>query len=129
MAKKRSGPAHEPTPGRSEVPDRVLRDLVGTVRLLADETRLRILLDLAQHGERNVGDLCARVGMNQPAMSHHLALLRVAGLVVTRRAGKHQFYGVHPEVLGDLLARVLAATGRGARKVRFGDFTLTYQGE
>ena len=129
MAKKRSGPVHEPASGGDELPASVLRDLVGAVRLLADETRLRILFDLAQHGKRNVGDLSARLGMSQPALSHHLALLRVAGFVATRRAGKFQLYSIRPEALGDVIAGALAATGHGPRKLRFHDFTLADHGE
>lgn len=129
MAKKRSGPTFESARPSDEISRGVLRDLVGAFRLLADDTRLRLLVDLAQHGERNVGELCTRLGLNQPALSHHLALLRVSGFVDTRRSGKHQFYSIRPEALGDIIAQTLAATGQGPRKLRFHDFTLTYHGE
>src|SRR5438309_6008832 len=61
------------------VSDEAIRDLVQVARLLSDETRLRILFLLAQQGEIHVSDLCERLGQSQPAVSHHLALLRVSG--------------------------------------------------
>jgi DNA-binding transcriptional ArsR family regulator len=43
--------------------------------------------------ERNVSELCADLGtQSQPAVSHHLALLRHGRLIEPRRSGKHNFY-------------------------------------
>ncbi len=75
--------------------DQSEKNLVQVFKLLADETRLRILLFLLREGELCVSDLCERLPyQTQPAVSHHLALLRVAGLIGVRRAGKHNFYSV-----------------------------------
>jgi DNA-binding transcriptional ArsR family regulator len=53
------------------------------------------ILKVLCEGERNVGELCHDLGdMNQPAVSHHLALLRVGHLVESRRAGKHVYYSL-----------------------------------
>ncbi len=60
-------------------------------RALADETRLRILLALSQ-GESTVSDLSARLGLGQPRVSTHLALLRGAGLVSVRPSGRSRTY-------------------------------------
>jgi len=60
------------------------------LRLIADPTRLRILSMLSEN-EMNVGAICGVLGQNQPAISHHLALLRVGGLVEARREGKNNF--------------------------------------
>jgi ArsR family transcriptional regulator len=76
------------------ISDGVERDLVKVFKLLADETRLKILLLLMQEGELHVSALCERLGQSQPAVSHHLALLRVAGMIEPRRDGKHNFYSV-----------------------------------
>lgn len=77
--------------------------LSGNVRRVADlfrqaseVTRLQILV-LLTAGERNVGDICAQFGQSQPAVSHHLALLRHGRLVEPRRDGKHNFYGLTNE--------------------------------
>lgn len=64
---------------------------VGTLKLLADPTRLRILWALL-HGEHSVNRLADHVGAQPAAVSQHLAKLRLARLVRTRRQGNHVFY-------------------------------------
>ncbi len=71
-------------------------DLVTVFKLLADETRLRILHYLTQKPEMNVCTFVGLLHQTQPAVSHHLALLREAGLVECRRDGKHNFYHLVP---------------------------------
>jgi ArsR family transcriptional regulator len=68
------------------------QELVGLFKLLADETRLRILHYLMQKPELNVRTFVGLLGQTQPAVSHHLALLREAGVLQCRRDGKHNFY-------------------------------------
>jgi len=58
---------------------------------LADPTRVRIV-GLLAHTELCVGDLCLVLGMSQPAVSHHLRLLRTLRIVNARKEGKHIFY-------------------------------------
>ncbi len=60
-------------------------------RALSDPKRLCVLESLA-FGELSVGDLSTRVGCHVPNMSQHLAVLRSAGLVSTRREGNIVFY-------------------------------------
>src|SRR5437868_13131759 len=60
-------------------------------RALADPKRLCVLESLAV-GEMSVRDLSVRVGCQVPNMSQHLAVLRSAGLVATRREGSTVFY-------------------------------------
>lgn len=67
------------------------------LRAVADEIRLRILRSLLA-GEKCVLDLSAALGLEEPTVSHHLALLRNAKLVVARREGKRVVYAVAPEV-------------------------------
>lgn len=110
------------------VSDTVIRDLVQVFRLLSDETRLRILFYLVQNQELHVTDLCDRLGQTQPAVSHHLALLRVSGLIEARREGKHNFYSVRTDVFGELLESLFSSSGEMPKRVKFHDFTLTYNG-
>src|SRR5215212_5350640 len=112
-----------------EVSDSMVRELAQVFKLLSDETRLRILFYLAQNSELHVTDLCNRLGQSQPAVSHHLALLRVSGLIESRREGKHNFYSVQADHFGELLTNLFSATGEVPRKVRFHDFVLNYSGE
>ena len=58
---------------------------------LGDGSRLRIFWLLC-HCEECVVNLSAMVGISSPAVSHHLKLLRAAGLIVNRRAGKEVYY-------------------------------------
>jgi ArsR family transcriptional regulator len=115
------------------VSDQSVRELAQVFKLLSDETRLRILfyLALSPNGELHVTDLCHRLGQSQPAVSHHLALLRVSGLIESRREGKHNFYCVRTEHFGDLLLSLFSAAGEVPRnkKYRFHDFVLSYSGE
>jgi ArsR family transcriptional regulator, arsenate/arsenite/antimonite-responsive transcriptional repressor len=62
-------------------------------RALGDETRLRILEQLAP-GERSVTDLMTLVEIGQSLMSHHLRILREAGLVIDRRDGRWIHYSI-----------------------------------
>ena len=111
------------------VSDQAVRELAQVFKLLSDETRMRILLYLAQNRELHVTDLCTRLGQSQPAVSHHLALLRVSGLIEARREGKHNFYSVRGDQFGKLLVSLFSAAGEIPRKVKFHDFLLTYAGK
>jgi DNA-binding transcriptional ArsR family regulator len=71
-------------------------DIAGAAQaalLLADATRLRLLLILSA-SEWNVTSLCDQLRLPQPAVSHHLGLLRRIGFVTTRKEGKKVFYAV-----------------------------------
>jgi DNA-binding transcriptional ArsR family regulator len=71
---------------------------------VSDPTRLQVILILAE-GERHVGALCAQLSQSQPAVSHHLALLRHGGIIAPRRQGKNNFYSLTDT--GSDLARVV----------------------
>lgn len=108
--------------------DKSIRELVQVARLLSDETRLRILFLLAEHSELHVTDLCERLGQSQPAVSHHLALMRVSGLIEARREAKHNFYSIRTDAFGEMLESLFTVTGEVPKKVKFHDFTLTSSG-
>jgi ArsR family transcriptional regulator len=77
-----------------------LRDRSAAVaRALADAKRLCVVERLAE-GERSVSDLSRDVGCQVPNMSQHLAVLRSAGIVASRREGNTVFYRLaDPHVL------------------------------
>ena len=91
-----------------------LRGLTQLLRLLSEETRLKILFTVAA-GERDVTGLWGPMGLPQATVSHHLSFLRVAGLVSTRRDGKHIHYRLGP---GARLA------GPGVLAIECPDFSL-----
>ena len=69
-----------------------VRQAADLLKQVSDPTRLQVLLLLTEK-ERNVSELCADLGtQSQPAVSHHLALLRHGRLIEPRRSGKHNFY-------------------------------------
>jgi DNA-binding transcriptional ArsR family regulator len=75
-----------------ELPDEAHVEVAAQAfRLLADPTRLRLLWLLCG-AESDVGSLARRVGVARPAVSQHLAKLRLAGLVGTRRDGRRVVY-------------------------------------
>ena len=64
------------------------------VKALADETR-QTILELLKGREVSVGEIVARFKLTQPTISHHLGLLRRAGLVLARREGKQVYYAAN----------------------------------
>lgn len=64
------------------------------LRLLGNERRLMILCQLADGGERSVGQIQARIGISQSALSQHLGLLRDQGILANRRDGQAIFYRI-----------------------------------
>ena len=95
------------------VSDDVSKQLVQLFKLLSDETRLRILFYLRQREELHVRALCDLLKQSQPAVSHHLALLRVAGLIEARRDGKHNFYHLLPKRFEELIGMFFSAMPQG----------------
>ena len=77
-----------------ESPDQEdFRSAVGMLKLLGDETRLRVIWALLE-GEHPVNELAELVGAQPAAVSQHLAKLRLARLVRSRREGTRIFYVV-----------------------------------
>ena len=68
---------------------------------LADPTRLRIVELLAER-EYAAGDLVERFSLSQPAVSQHLRVLRVAGLVRVRRDAQRRMYTLEPQGLAEI---------------------------
>ena len=79
-------------------------EATSLLKVLANEFRLLTLCHLAESGELSVGDLVARVGLSQSALSQHLARLREEGLVATRKEAQTVFYRVCDPKAEQLLA-------------------------
>lgn len=87
------------------LPDDELDGLAQLFRLLGDPTRARLLYALLEAGELCVCDLSAATGTPETNVSHALRLLRTAGIVKARRAGRMMFYSLddaHVRMLLDL---------------------------
>ena len=87
-----------------------MASIVKSLKLLADETRIRLLL-LLQQEELSVAEIQEILGMGQSRISSHLAQLRGAGLVCDRRAGKNIYYALETDQVGAQLREVLRAAG------------------
>jgi DNA-binding transcriptional ArsR family regulator len=74
------------------------------LKQVSDPTRLQVILMLSE-GERHVGGLCEDLSQSQPAVSHHLALLRHGGIIAPRRQGKNNFYSLTDT--GEQLAKIV----------------------
>lgn len=81
--------------------------IAGRLRLLADPTRLTIVCALAQ-GETNPSCLAELAGVGVPAVSQHLAKLRLAGICRPRRDGQRVWYELVDARIRGLLAELLA---------------------
>ncbi|WP_218352823.1 ArsR/SmtB family transcription factor [Alteromonas lipotrueiana] len=72
------------------------------LKQLANKTRLMVLTSLIGN-ELSVSDLLTRIDVTQPVLSQHLALLREAGMVATRRAGQVIYYRLTDERVNRVL--------------------------
>src|SRR4029077_16541027 len=89
---------------------------INLLRLLADPTRLRLLLLLEQE-ELSVAELQQILGMGQSRISSHLAQLKRAGVVADRRVGKNVYYGANHDGHGAQKERVAEITRLLAREL------------
>ncbi len=93
-------------------------ELVVKLKALSDPMRLRLLSVVASHagGEACVCDLSVGIELTQPTISHHLKVLRTAGLLDSERRGSWVYYRVVPQALQQLSqlldADTLTAAGR-----------------
>ena len=83
----------------------------AVARALADAKRLCVLENLADGGERSVGDLSRCVGCQVPNMSQHLAVLRSAGIVASRRQGNTVLYRITDRSVLDLVGALQRVAG------------------
>ena len=102
---------------RREKPPRPWR---GFLVLLGDESRLRIVLTLAQDGEATVAALAATVGQSRSNVSHNLSRLLLAGQVSCRPEGRNHFYQMEWGEFRDVLGRFFAEAGDAGREVHLG---------
>jgi ArsR family transcriptional regulator len=74
-------------------------NFVRAFRALGDATRQKMLALLERKREMCVSDLAQNFDMTQPSVSHHLRILKDAGLVTAHKRGKEVYYAINPEEL------------------------------
>jgi ArsR family transcriptional regulator len=87
----------------------------ATIRALADPTRREILRMLR---ERNLaaGEIAARFEMTAPTVSHHLSVLKEAGLVQAERNGRSVVYSIDTTVVHEFLGEMMRFFGKGGKR-------------
>ena len=86
--------------------------LSGLFRALGDETRREILRLLAR-GDLTAGEIADRFELTRPTISHHLAVLKEAGLVLDERRGQFVVYSLNTTVFQELAGWLLELIGAG----------------
>jgi DNA-binding transcriptional ArsR family regulator len=91
---------------------------------LADPTRLEIVRQLAGSAEVCACDFTSCCGVSQPTVSHHLKVLREAGVVTSERRGNWVYYRIAPNLIERLsgIARTLVAGGIFPAAALLGDW-------
>lgn len=89
-------------PGSPPLPEEARSELASRFRALADPARVAIVNRLAGTDEVCVCVFVEELGLSQPTVSHHLRILREAGLVTARRRGTWAFYRLVPEAVAEL---------------------------
>jgi ArsR family transcriptional regulator, arsenate/arsenite/antimonite-responsive transcriptional repressor len=81
---------------------------------LNDDTR-RAILDLLRNGDLSAGEIAEHFQLGKPTVSHHLDLLKRAGLVVSEKRGQFVIYSLSTSVLEDAMRWLLTLTKKGSR--------------
>jgi DNA-binding transcriptional ArsR family regulator len=99
-------------------------ELARVFHSLGDKTRLSIVTLLTK-GEKNVTAICGKLKLPQSSVSHHLGLLRIGGLVKSRRDGKQVLYSlaILPK---HRLGRKSELTRSGSNAAKFGPVELAF---
>lgn len=92
-----------------------MSNLQQVFKALADPTR-RAILRLLQAGDMTAGEIAERFPMTKASISHHLNLLKQAGLVQDERRGQYVVYSLNATVFQEVLAWIMDLTGEATGK-------------
>lgn len=81
-----------------------------TFKALSDETR-REILDLLKEGSMTAGEIGGHFSVSGATMSHHLSILKEAGLILDERKGKYIYYELNTSVVDELIGWVSGLKG------------------
>jgi ArsR family transcriptional regulator, arsenate/arsenite/antimonite-responsive transcriptional repressor len=95
-------------PGATPIGSDAAEALAARFKALADPTRVAIVNRLAGAGEVCVCELVDEFELSQPTISHHLKLLREAGLVDSERRGTWAYYRLVPDTFEELRVALTA---------------------
>jgi DNA-binding transcriptional ArsR family regulator len=106
---KKAGSKAARAENKAMLPKRQIQRAASLLKQVSDPTRLRVISLLSER-ERHVGGLCEELTQSQPAVSHHLALLRLGGLIDRRRQGKNNIYSLTDT--GERLSKIVEGVAR-----------------
>jgi len=106
------------------VPDSFIAQACDVFKLLSDKTRLGIVLHLMEE-PHSVGDLCVKLDLPQPTVSHHLALMRMSRLLLKRRRGKQMIYSLNVDLLRDLAENTFKYMSPSGKTIQAGPYTFS----
>jgi DNA-binding transcriptional ArsR family regulator len=86
-------------------------------KALSDPTR-REILQLLKRGEMTAGAIAENFAMSKPSVSHHLSVLKSAGLVFAERRGQEIVYSLDTTVFQDVMSYMLDLFGSGEEETR-----------
>ncbi|QGJ69234.1 HTH-type transcriptional regulator NmtR [Planctomycetales bacterium 10988] len=98
-------------------------ECASRLKSLADPERLRIVLSLFEGGEKSVSQLATDLGDEIVKISHHLGVLRNAGVVLAKKDGRYVYYQVHPDVIPE------GSPQGEIRKIHFGCCSIDLHNE
>ncbi|WP_051531202.1 ArsR/SmtB family transcription factor [Clostridiisalibacter paucivorans] len=86
---------------------------IEVLKALADETRLEIL-EMLGSKEMNVNEIASNSSVSRPTISHHLQILKRAGVLISRKEGKEVYYSVNMYTLTSLSESLLEFVSFGS---------------
>jgi ArsR family transcriptional regulator, arsenate/arsenite/antimonite-responsive transcriptional repressor len=98
-------------------------DPVLFAKALADETRQKIML-LCCCQKLSVSEIVEQLNVTQPTVSHHLAILRKAGLVTVSEEGKQTFYSLNQEAITACCGNLIANFAPGSESPKLTKIVL-----
>ncbi|MCK8827836.1 metalloregulator ArsR/SmtB family transcription factor [Natroniella acetigena] len=95
-----------------------LEELTGLLKAIADKRRLQII-DLLSYGKMCVCNVTEQLGLSQPNASHHLKILKNAGLIISTKRGRWVDYELNQEKLEHLQERLGEVISESNEEVDF----------
>lgn len=110
-------------------PEVYIKKSVKLLKLLSEESRLRIMLYLAKEGPCTVSEIVEALDLVQSTTSHHLSLLRAADLVITARDGKNVFYDINEPMWKEMGLQFFKYLQKGDKIDLLGKFVVKLIGK
>jgi ArsR family transcriptional regulator len=105
-------------------PEAYIKKSVKLLKLLSEESRLRVMLYLAKEGPCTVSEIVETLDLVQSTTSHHLSLLRAADLVITSRDGKNVYYDINDPMWKEMGLQFFKYLHKGNEIDLLGKFVL-----